>query len=211
MCFSAPASFIVSGTLAVISVASFAESKTKKQKLLSLVIVGFTLQQLFEGYQWLAGSSGNVNMLAAYGFLFFAFLFWTTYIPFIVLLNEESPRPILWWFLVAGITSSAISLYALLNYPLTISILQHSIRYSLYMPYPILGSILYALAISGSLFSSKKQRVQIFGIVVTYSGLIAFYFYEVTFVSVWCFFSAVLSALIYLHIRRENAPVSLQD
>jgi hypothetical protein len=205
MCFSAPASFAASATLIAIGSASLAGSKSKKQKIISLIPFAFAIQQALEGYQWLALESGAPNMPAAYGFLFFAFLFWPVFIPSVVLLNEKKPTLILRSFLVAGVGTTSLLLYSLLTYPLDVSILQNSIRYSVDIPNRLLTSVLYFLAICGSFFFSTDRRVQKFGVLIFFSGLISWIFYEAVFSSVWCFFSALLSSLIYLYIWSENA------
>jgi hypothetical protein len=35
--------------------------------------------------------------------------------------------------------------------------------------------------------------------------MVAYWFYTVAFFSVWCFFAAILSAVIYLHFMSGNA------
>lgn len=204
MCFSAPASFATSATLTAIGRASFIESKSRKQKIASLIPFIFAIQQALEGYQWLSLESGNQNMPAAYSFLFFAFLFWPIFMPSVVLLNEKQPRLTLRLLLLTGVVTTTLLLYSLLNYPLDVSILQNSIRYSVYVPYYILAGLLYFLAVCGSLFLSTERQVQKFGVFIFFSGLISMMFYEAVFTSVWCFFSAVLSSLIYFYIRSEN-------
>lgn len=72
MCFSAEASFIASGGLAVIGGVSLVMAK-KEDKLLAVIPLLFSVQQAFEGVQWLYLDSGSSSLLAGYGFLLLLF------------------------------------------------------------------------------------------------------------------------------------------
>ncbi len=57
-----------------------------------------------------------------------------------------------------------------------------------------------------SFFSSHKMIV-IFGILSLILFMVAYWFYTVAFFSVWCFFAAILSAIIYLHFSFEKRVI----
>ena len=73
MCFSAPASFIASGGLAVLGGVSFVTAK-KEDKILAAIPILFAIQQFCEGIQWIYLNSGSSSLIAGYLFLFFAFI-----------------------------------------------------------------------------------------------------------------------------------------
>jgi hypothetical protein len=50
--------------------------------------------------------------------------------------------------------------------------------------------------------------VRLFGLLATLSLLVTAMFYSQWFISVWCFFAALLSSVILLHFR-ARAPVNL--
>ena len=53
------------------------------------------------------------------------------------------------------------------------------------------------------MFLSSLRHAWIFGILVAIAYVIAEYFYVATFISVWCFFAAIVSLFIY-KILRDN-------
>lgn len=46
---------------------------------------------------------------------------------------------------------------------------------------------------------SSHRTVQLFGVVAVLSFAAAYWFYTRWFISVWCFFAALLSVVVYLH------------
>ena len=81
MCFSASASFIASGGLAALGGVSFVSAK-KKDKVLAVIPIMFSIQQFCEGIQWLYLNSGSSSPVFGYLFLLFAFILWPIYVPF---------------------------------------------------------------------------------------------------------------------------------
>ncbi|MGE3296695.1 MAG: hypothetical protein AB7I68_05015 [Porticoccaceae bacterium] len=55
-----------------------------------------------------------------------------------------------------------------------------------------------------SMFFSSHQAVVMFGVVALLSFIVAYGFHAMWFISVWCFFAAILSGLVYLHFRRAG-------
>ena len=58
---------------------------------------------------------------------------------------------------------------------------------------------LYLLSTTVSPVFSTYQTVKVFGVLALLAFGAAHYFYAVWFISVWCFFAAILSGIIYLH------------
>ena len=58
---------------------------------------------------------------------------------------------------------------------------------------------LYLLAATVSPMFSSYRLVKVFGVLALLSFAAAYGFYATWFISVWCFFAALLSAVIYLH------------
>jgi len=57
---------------------------------------------------------------------------------------------------------------------------------------------LFATTVS-RLLSSSRRTVKLFGAFALLSFGAAYYFYAVWFISVWCFFAALLSVNVFLH------------
>ena len=203
MCYSAGASFVASAGLATMGVASFRVAD-KKHKALASIPVAFAVQQACEGFQWLSLNSGSVSFLAAYGFLFFAFLFWPVYVPITIFELDEKRKRFMRWLIGSGVAVSAILLSALILEPLSVSVKDSSICYNIYIPSWTAVSIVYILVTCGAFFFSSKPGLQWFGIILTLSMFFSALFFFYAFTSVWCFFGAVLSSMIYFYIRSES-------
>ena len=71
---------------------------------------------------------------------------------------------------------------------------------------------LYLLATAVSPLLSTHRMVVAFGALALLSFGAAYAFYATWFISVWCFFAALLSAVVYLHLsprgRERPAPTA---
>ncbi|HET9729766.1 MAG TPA: DUF6629 family protein, partial [Acidimicrobiia bacterium] len=102
MCFSAPASFTLSGILIGVGAASVARSATPAHRMLAAAPLLFGAQQAAEGLVWLtAGAPSNAALqrLAVDVFLGFALVVWPFWVPLSLQRIERSParRRILTW------------------------------------------------------------------------------------------------------------------
>ena len=70
---------------------------------------------------------------------------------------------------------------------------------------------LYLLSTALSPLLSSHRWVLVFGVLALLSFGAAYAFYATWFISVWCFFAALLSAVIYLHFtwkaRDKRTPL----
>lgn len=202
MCFSAPASFVAGGGLAVLGVASWKLAK-KKERLIAAVPFLFAVQQIAEGFQWLAlESTGVPNELFGYAFMFFAFLFWPIYIPFIVYNFDVKNRNVGRWFLLSGTIIVLTLLWTMSSSPLVIGVANKCITYSVKSIFPPIFAVFYLMTVSGSMLVSKIHEIKFFGIASLLFALFTFEMYRSNYVSVWCFFAAILSGLVYLYLRK---------
>ena len=203
MCFSATASFVASGGLAVVGSATL-RLASKKQRMIAVIPLLFAIQQAIEGIQWLAIDSGRVCLLAGYGFVFFALLLWPVYIPLTVYVMDRKRRNITRWFLALGIVLASYFLFILFRAPMEIQVMKLGIYYKIGMLFGEVTGTLYFIAICGALFTSSIRAYRIFGVFAFTSAFITALFSRLTFTSVWCFFAALLSALIYFYIKENR-------
>ncbi|MFY7803698.1 MAG: hypothetical protein ACOVQ7_09740, partial [Limnoraphis robusta] len=56
-------------------------------------------------------------------------------------------------------------------------------------------------------FLSSQNWLRCFGLIILISFLLAQAFYFITFVSVWCFFAAILSGSLYFRFRYYYSEV----
>ncbi len=206
MCFSAGASFIAGGALGATGAFTLSRAKKKADLPFASIPLLFGIQQAVEGVIWISFSSPLINTVMIYAYSMFSHVLWPTFIPLSVLLLETIPwrKKAIFLFLLMGIVVSTYLLYFLLTLPLSAQVVNKSIVYVSPHFYVIPMLILYfsATCIS-SLFSSHKL-VNIFGIAALLSAAIAYKFYSTSFISVWCFFAAILSSLIFLYFRSKK-------
>lgn len=166
----------------------------------------FGIQQAVEGVVWLTFSHPLVNAIFTHVFVFFSHVLWPTYVPFAVLMIEKNKgrRTVLWVLLLIGLATSV----QLMNYALIIGtpvahVVGHSIAYETLLPTIPLGFAFYVLATCMACIVSSHKYIRVFGLALTASLIISYWSYSQTFYSVWCFFAAILSFIIYIHLRTD--------
>jgi len=209
MCFSPTASFFASIGLATLGVQTLRIAE-KKEKILAAAPLMFALQQGIEGVQWLALGHGQANMIIGYAFLFFALLVWPIYIPFAVFQLDDARRSILRWFVMFGAAISIYFLWILLSTPLSIEVVNKHIIYTIDFPLKISGvALVYVSVICLPMLISSQSRICTLGILALFSAFVAGVFSLAAFISVWCFFAAVISSFIFFIVyhQRKNGRV----
>ena len=220
MCFSAPASFGVSTALLPIGAFTLTYAMRHDRRYLALAAFPllFSAQQGFEGVLWLSITAEGATGLtpSALGFLFFAYLLWPFFVPFAANRVETDPsrQGVFRWFTVIGLLFG-LSLYLpLLINPewLTVSLSRHSILYEPVLIYDGIVSrtvvrVFYAVLVSIPLLFSTVVSLRHFGIMIVISVIFSAVFFVYAFVSVWCFFAAVLSLYVVIVLRKgEKLP-----
>ena len=207
MCFSATASFVSGVAFSATGVVTLSEVKTKKSIPFATIPLLFGAQQIVEGGVWLSFQYGLpfLNQITTYAFMLFAYVFWPTFIPFSVGLLETDPhrKKILRIFQFIGVMISLYLLYFIIQNPVASLVVNKSIIYTVPKEYGVLLVGMYLLATCVSCLFSTHRLVNLLGVLGTLSLAIAYYFFTASYVSVWCFFAAVLSVAIYLHFRRN--------
>jgi len=208
MCFSATASFIAGASLTVAGIASISQVRKPSHLVFACIPLFFGIQQLCEGVLWLALSGSDYSgwyTPAKYTFLIFAQVIWPFWIPLAFMLIEPLPkrRKIIRSFFFGGIGVSLLLTYRLLFYTTVAHIDGCHIEYNIASPemIQILTGVLYIGAIVVAPFFSSWNRSRILASVNLVSLIITEVFFDVWFVSVWCFFAAVQSVLIFLIMR----------
>ncbi len=73
--------------------------------------------------------------------------------------------------------------------------------YDVPVPFPLVSFFLYFLTTCMGSMVSSSFKIRVFGTAMLVGFFVAHGFYPETLFSVWCFFSAVLSLIIYVHVR----------
>lgn len=221
MCFSAQASFFSAGFLSILGLASVIQSPHKKYWPFALSPLFFGVQQALEGFVWTTLNNGNTTNLlhttAVYGFNFFAGIFWPVWIPLSLFFIESNQlrKRILLVFVGLGSIISILSLYGSMQFGITATALNHHITYNLKtVPYSdvtvewvsTVAWCLYLLVTAGSFFTSSIAGMWVLGILITLAFAVAHIFFRLSFGSVWCFFAAIMSALVYTIVTQKEKP-----
>lgn len=206
MCFSAEASL---GGAAVLSLIGYATlRKTSSQPLLQLIAIipfMFALQQLSEGIIWLSYSYSFPEWLvngAKYSFLLFAFIIWPFWIP-LAFSYAEPPgwrQNVLYALTAVGALTSIVFAYTGFSQFINVIVWGQSLRYLGSVPDLLIP---YVLATILPFFITSLHKFKWVGAGMFAAFLVALYLYFYNFISVWCFFAALLSAGFYLALREE--------
>jgi len=213
MCFSAEVSIATAAVLIPAGLVCLKESIriNKAYWAFSLLPLLFGIQQLMEGIVWLVLDGNNEILLwpAVFTFLFFSHFLWLLWIPFTSLLTETNKfkRKLFFVFTAVGILFGGSMYMPLLFQPdwVSVSIQQHSIYYDVRIVYDAVlpryaATIIYAVIILVPLLLSSDRYHKVLGVLVAISGLLTWVFFGLVFISVWCFFAAIISSFIFYQV-----------
>jgi hypothetical protein len=219
MCFSANASFATAGTLTVIGLLSIHKAAHNK-KLIPLAAspLFFALQQTCEGLVWITLNKGDttsvLHTMCTYGFLLFASVWWPIWIPLSGYIAERIPKRkfILFLLCIIGAVTALLLFTSWTLLTTQSEIANHHINYPV-ANYPfgitdpciaqIMAGIIaamYCTAVIVPFFVSSIAYAWIIGIITCIGFMVAYLFYIMAFGSVWCFFAAITSLLLYFII-----------
>lgn len=225
MCFSANASFAAAGALSVISLLSIraaAIAHNKKLIPLAATPLFFALQQACEGVVWITLNNGDttsiLHVVSTQAFLFFASAWWPLWIPLALFIPEIIPKrkQVIRLIGFIGVTTGIALFTSWVFYTTGAQAIGHHIDYPApNYPFGIsnhciarvvawLISIGYCTATIVPFFVSSISGAWILGITMSISFIASYLFYLLAFSSVWCFFAAISSALLYLVIKKAG-------
>jgi hypothetical protein len=213
MCYSATASFVGGAVISAVGVASVKEAGTPSRLAFAGIPLLFGFQQITEGFLWLALTDPGYASLERAGttlFLIMARIVWPAMIPLAVLLMEDGAgnRRLQMTFLGMGLSVSAYYTWCLLFLNVTPNIAGHHIQYISDFP-ELLATpvfIIYFIAVIVPLFLATNRRVRLLGVLMFLSCLATVVFMFAYLTSVWCFFAAIISVVVYW-ILKEPARV----
>lgn len=207
MCFSAVASFSASVVLGVIGTIVVKKVNLPSQLAFACIPFLFSFQQFTEGILWLSLSNKEFVFLqpvSTYLFLIFAQIVWPTWVPLSILFleNDRKRKKALYIILGIGILLSFYLTFCFLFYDVSAEIDHNHIKYELNFPFSknvlwLTGSF-YFIPTVVSTFISSVKRMQILGMIILISCVLTRLFALKYFISLWCFFAAIISVLILL-------------
>ena len=223
MCFSAQASFIAAAVLVPAGALNIHRAYRTDPRYLPLAALPlfFGIQQLFEGFVWIAGAQGDSDLLkvSSRSYMFFAWVAWPVWIPLSVYFIEPSRRKIL--CLGAAIAGGMLGAaqyvpYFLHENWLVVRFLNYAVVYagaemlSLIVGQELTYAIYVTLLVTPLLLSSDKG-IRPFGLLVALVLVITYLFFRYAYISVFCFGGAFISLyLVFLLARRNNRGAALR-
>ncbi|MCU0937876.1 MAG: hypothetical protein MUC86_01765 [Burkholderiaceae bacterium] len=211
MCFSAEASFTAGTVLLIVGGATVRRARTRSELPYAWIPVLFGIQQLLEGALWLTfpDHAPRLNSVLTHAYSFFSHVLWPIYVPLAALALETVPwrRRVL---IVISIAGTAVGLYllaTLFTLPIVATVKGRHIAYDSPHFYALAAMSLYLLGTCASLMFSSHARVVAFGVAAFLSAAAAYTFYATWFISVWCFFAAALSVIVFLYFSDHRRSV----
>ena len=205
MCFSATASFTAAALLLGVGAMTLRRVGRRSDWPLALIPVLFAVQQATEGVVWLGLSGRLPGMLdvTTQVYSVFSHVLWPAYVPWAVWVAEPSAsrKRLLAVFCVAGLAVGGYLLYGMFANPIVAQAVGQHIDYESPHFYIAVVLVLYLAATTVSPMFSAHAWVRGFGLLALLSSAAAYVAYAQWFISVWCFFAAALSVVIYLHVR----------
>ena len=204
MCFSAEASFAGGVIISAIGVATIREVHKPSQALFAGIPLFFGIQQITEGLLWVTiplPDFINIEKISTYLFLSMALVIWPSMIPLSVSMMEEDRKrkKMLRLFIIPGLMLSIYYLVCLILFRVQPQISGYHILYSNDFPRALSNPafIIYLFVTITPLFISGVKKTWLMGILMTLSCLVTAIFFTQFLTSVWCFFAALISVVVF--------------
>ena len=212
LCFTATGSFVAAGLLAVIGFLTLRETKKRSLVLFASMPFLFALQQLSEGILWITIADkqySTINSITTYAFLVFALVIWPLWVPLSLWLPEKNilRKKLLLLFIGYGFFGSIYSIYVLFYCGISSQVASSSIRYNIFfgnsfrIKYDL---FFYMISVIIPFFISSISLGNIMGTAIALSFVATYYFMNINLISVWCFFSALISVIILFIVQLEE-------
>ncbi len=211
MCFSATASFSASIVLGITGVIAVKKVQLPNQLAFAMIPFLFSFQQLTEGFVWISLTHkefASLQSISIYLFLIIAQIVWPTWVPYSIMSLEKDPKrkKIFKWLFGIGLLFSCYLTYCFIFFNIEGKISNNHIEYNL--DFPPTNHLLWLTAffyiiptVVSTLFSSVK-RMQILGMVILLSCVLTRLITLKYFISIWCFFAAIISVLVVIIMTR---------
>lgn len=211
MCFSAIASFTGGAIIISIGIATIRKVIIPSQIVFASIPFFFGIQQIVEGVVWISLQNtefAGLQKPSSYLFLIMANLFWPIVTPLAMLLMEkqQNNRKILQILFSLGFLLSIYNAFCLYFFHADPAIIGYHIDYRVAYPeilrLPAFG--IYLISSIAPLFVSSIKGTKVMGVLMALSCLITILFFTQYLTSVWCFFAAAISMVIFWMVKVER-------
>jgi len=207
VCFSPQGDLIGGAVVAAIGIDAFRQTVGRSSHL---VLAGLPLllgaHQIDESLVWwsLQGHvSASVGRTAMWIYLVIALLVVPVLVP-LAILRLESTRRRRWMiapFVVLGLGVAGVLLEAMVRGPVTVKMGSYHLAYSIGLRHGIVVVGLYVVATCGALLLSSYRHIVVFGLANLAAVVVLARLTADGFASLWCFYAAIASGAIWLHMR----------
>jgi hypothetical protein len=212
VCFAPEADAAVGLIAVAIGVDAVRHVSAPRQIPLAALPLLFGVHQLTEAFVWW-GLQGHVaeavERAAIWAYLLFAFAFLPVLLAVAVWLIERSHtrQRAIAAFGVLGLTVGLVLAAAMFRAPINAAIQGHHIVYQLEgLDNGGRWTALYVVATCGVLLASSYRDIEVLGALNLVAVPVLMWLTISGFVSLWCFWAAIVSIAIALHLRRTQRP-----
>lgn len=206
MCFSPQADLVGGVVIGAIGLDTVTHARRGREVLLASLPLLLAAHQLVETFVWW-GLEGHVPAAAGRGamwaYLLFAFGVLPVLVPAAVMAIEPA-RHRRWYMapmLALGAVVSVVLVISMVRGPLGARLGMYQVKYDLSVPQGNLVVAAYIVATCGSLLASSYRHVRQFGAVNLVAAVVIAVLATSGFASLWCFWAAICSGAIALHLR----------
>jgi hypothetical protein len=204
MCFSASASFGAAAIIGTVGTLCLKRVYRPAQIMFASIPMVFAVQQIAEGFIWLSLSKPpfmNWQMQLVMFFLFFAQVLWTTWVPLSLYLLEAEADRRKWLGVIsiAGAVCSALLGCRLLLSDVTLDIKDGHIVYDVgsSRTLVLVSGVLYLVTTVMPGWVSSIRGSGVMASLLALSLAVTTVFFNDNLVSVWCYFAALISVIVY--------------
>ncbi|MDQ1384576.1 MAG: hypothetical protein QOG65_1955 [Actinomycetota bacterium] len=209
MCFSPDADAVVGGIVVVIGLDALRHVREPKQIVLASLPLLFGLHQIDEAFVWwgLQGRiSESIGRVGTWVYLLFALAALPALVPLAVLAIERSSarRRVIAAFSALGIGVGAALGISMFRGPVNAAIDGRHIAYDVSALHQG-GQVtaLYVLAACGALVLCSYRDIAALGLLNLVAVPVLMWLTVSGFISLWCFWAAIVSVVIDHHLRRR--------
>jgi hypothetical protein len=205
MCFSAPASFIAATVLTGVGIAALRLTSHRSEWPFAAIPLLFGVQQGIEGVIWLVLGDGGTTIEGGWsmGYSLFSHVLWPIFVPLAVGLLEPYGwrQRAIWGTQMVGLAVGGYLFYNLIRFPIVVHVLGQHLVYD--SPHFYIAPVMsgYLIATCASSLLSSHHMIRCFGAASLGTFFLAYAIHAATLISMWCFFAAILSVIVYLHFR----------
>ena len=217
ICFSAEISFGAAAVIGTTGVLAMRKARSSNFRLFAMIPIFFAIQQAAEGVVWLALSNEDLKYLLptfTYVFIFFAWIIWPFFVPYAFWRMEKNflRKRLLLFLVYLGFAVSAVLLFVMTRDQVYATVVDCSIHYGYSFSYDgkwFLGVAYVMVTILPVMLSSLKLS-WLLGILNLGGYFASKIYWDEQVISIWCFFAAVSSILIYYLIHTNQKYTDYQ-